>query len=228
VEHSVGSVLLELLPLMLGAAITPVGIIVVLLLMGDRGGLGKSAAFVGGAILVRLAQGIAFGFVFASDPAATTEAGGNLIVSTLLIVIGVLMLISAYKKWAKEEDPDAPPPRWMAAVGSLSALKAFAIGAAVIAISGKHWVFTLGAIGVLERAHLGPPVSVALFLCYVLVAQAFGLIAMIAYALSPQQAGRALGAIRKWLERNSRPVMIAVYSMFGLFFLYKGITGLAG
>ena len=99
-------------------------------------------------------------FIFTSDPAATTDTGGNLIVSTLLLVIGILMLITAYKKWDKDEDPDAPPPKWIAAVGSLSALKAFGIGAAVVAISAKQWVFTLSAIGVLgERTSVRRPAS---------------------------------------------------------------------
>ena len=143
------------------------------------------------------------------------------------MVLGMLMLISAFRKWYKEEDPDAPPPRWMAAAGGLSALKAFGIGALVVAISGKQWLFTLGAIGVLERAHLGPPASIALFLSYVLVAQAFGLIAVIASAVSPQRAGDALAAVNvagaqqpAGLDRGVpgiRPVIP-----------YKGITGLIG
>jgi hypothetical protein len=227
-QQPVGPVLVDLLPLMIGAAVVPVPIMVVLLLLSNPGGLPKGSAFVSGAVLVRLAQGLAFGYIFASDPAATTEAGGNLIVSTLLIVIGILMLINAFKKWTKEEDPDAPPPRWMAALGGLSALKAFGMGVAVVLISGKQWVFTLGAIGVLEKAHLGPPISIGLFLFYVLVVQVFGLVAVIASALSPQRAGTAIVAARTWLERNNRPVFTVVYLVFGLFFLYKGIAGLIG
>jgi hypothetical protein len=225
-EQSVGSVLLDLLPLMIGAAVVPVPIIIVLLLLSNPRGLLKGSAFVGGAVVMRLAQGIAFGFIFTSDPAATTDTGGNLIVSSLLIVLGVLMLITAYKKWDKDEDPDAPPPKWIAAVGSLSALKAFGIGTAVVAISTKQWVFTLSTIGVLGRAHLGPPSSIGLFLCYVLAAQAFGLIAVIASVLSPRRAGGALAATRQWLERNDRQILIAASLIFGLFFLFKGITGL--
>jgi threonine/homoserine/homoserine lactone efflux protein len=146
----------------------------------------------------------------------------------LLLVVGILMLITAYRKWKKEDDPDAPPPKWLAALGGLSALKAFGMGAAVVAISGKQWVFTLSAIGVLGKAHLGPPASIGLFVTYVLAAQAFGLIAVIAYALSPRRAGGALTATRGWLERNDRQVLTAVSLIFGLFFLYKGITGLTG
>jgi threonine/homoserine/homoserine lactone efflux protein len=143
----------------------------------------------------------------------------------LLLVIGILMLITAYRKWDKEEDPDAPPPRWMAALGELSPLKAFGMGAALVAISAKQWVFTLSAIGVLSKAHLGPPASIALFVCYALAAQAFGLIA---YAVAPRRAGSTLARVNVWLERNNRTILIAASVIFGVFFLFKGITGLAG
>jgi threonine/homoserine/homoserine lactone efflux protein len=227
-EQSIGSVLVDLLPLMIGAAVVPIPVIIVLLLLGNRGGLARGAAFVGGAIIVRLAQGIVFGYVFASDPTATTDAGGNLIVSVLLLVIGILMLITAYKKWDKEEDPDAPPPRWMAALGGLSALQAFGMGAALVALAVKQWVFTLAAIGVLSKAHLGPQASIMLFVCYVLAAQAFGLVAVIAHAVAPRRAGDALARVNAWLERNNRTILIAASLTFGVFFLYKGISGLTG
>jgi hypothetical protein len=116
----------------------------------------------------------------------------------------------------------------MAALGGLSAPKAFGIGAAVVAISAKQWVFTLATIGVLGKAHLGPPASIGLFLSYVLAVQAFGLIAVIASALLPRRASGALAAIREWLEHNDRLVLIAASLIFGLFFLFKGITGLTG
>ena len=225
-QQSIGSVLVDLLPLMIGAAVVPIPIIIVLLLLSNQGGLLKGAAFVGGAIVVRLAQGIVFGFVFTSDPAATSETGGNLIVSTLLIVLGILMLIAAYKKWDKEDDPDAPPPKWMAALGGLSAPKAFGVGAALVAIAAKQWVFTLSAIGVIGQAQLAPPAGIGLFLVYVLAAQAFGLVAVIAYAVAPQPAGRALARASQWLERNDRRILIAFSLIFGLFFLFKGVTGL--
>ena len=227
-QQNLGSVLVALLPLMIGAAVVPIPIIIVLLLLSNQGGLLKGAAFVGGAIAVRLAQGVVFGYIFASDPAATSETGGSLIVSTLLLVVGVLMLITAFRKWNKEEDPDGPPPRWMAALGGLSAPKAFGMGAALVAISAKQWVFTLSAIGVIGQAQLGPPASTALFLCYALAVQALGLIAVIAYAMAPRSAGPALVQASEWLERNDRQIMVAFSLIFGLFFLFKGIAGLAG
>jgi hypothetical protein len=227
-QQNLSSVLVEVLPLMIGAAIAPVSIIIVLLLLSNQGGVLKGAAFVGGAFMLRLVQGIIFGYIFTSDPAATSETGGNLIVSTLLVVIGILMLITTSKQWDKEEDPDAPPPGWLAALGGLSAPKAFGMGAALIALSAKQWVFTLSAIGVIGKAQLAPPASNGLFLLYVLVAQALGLIAVIAVAVVPRSAGKAVDHAREWLERNNRQIVVAFSLIFGLFFLFKGITGLTG
>jgi hypothetical protein len=227
-QQNLGSVLVDLLPLMIGAAVVPIPIIMVFLLLGNPGGLSKAAAFVGGAITVRLVQGIGFGVILGSDLAAKSEPGSNLIVSTLLTVVGVLMLITAFKYWNREDDPDAPPPRWMAALGGLSTPKAFGMGAGLVAISAKQWVFTLSAIGVIGGAQLAPLAGIGLFLFYVLVAQALGLIAVLASAIAPRRAGSALASARGWLERNNRGIMIVFSLVFGLFFLFKGITGLAG
>ena len=90
-------------------------------------------------------QGIVFGYIFSSDPAARRGTRASLIVSTLLLVIGVLMLITAFTQWDKEDDPDAPPPEWMAVLGRRTAPKAFGMGAAQVAIAAKQWVFNLSA-----------------------------------------------------------------------------------
>ena len=42
-----------------------------------------------------------------------------LIASTLLLVVGILLLVAAYKKWRNQADPDDPPPQWMQGVGAL-------------------------------------------------------------------------------------------------------------
>ena len=57
-----GSGIAGLLPLIVGAAVVPIWIIIVLLLLSSQGGRLKAAAFAGGAIVVRLAQGIGFGY----------------------------------------------------------------------------------------------------------------------------------------------------------------------
>jgi hypothetical protein len=80
-----------------------------------------------------------------------------------LIVLGILLLITAYKQWRNEDDPDGPPPKWLVMLDTLTPLKAFGIGVGLVLISGKFWVFTLSAIGVIEEAQLKPSTAAFLF-----------------------------------------------------------------
>ena len=156
------------------------------------------------------------------------ESGSNLITSTLLLVVGILMLISAVRKWRKEEDPDAPPPKWMAALSGLSALQAFGMGALLMALSIKQWVFTLSAIAVIEQGQLSLAGNVLTYLFFVLAAQSLVLAPILVSAVAPVQAAKLLDAIQGWLERNNRAIIIAASSIFGVWFLWKGIAGLIG
>ena len=182
--------LVDLLPLIIGAAVLPVWIIMALFLLRSDGGLLKATAFALGAMTVRLLQGILFGYVFGAADEANGDSGTSLIASTLLLVVGILLLISAVKTWRKEEDPDAPPPKWMATLSGLSALKAFGMGALLMALAVKQWVFTLSAIAVIEQAELSQMGNVLAYLFFVLAAQSLVLAPIIVCAVAPTQAAR--------------------------------------
>ena len=188
----------------------------------------KAAAFAAGAMTVRLVQGVLFGFVFGAAADASGEGGSNLITSTLLLVVGIVMLITAVKKWRKEEDPDAPPPKWMAILGGLSALKAFGMGALLMALAIKQWVFTLSAIAVIEQAQLSQAGNVLAYLFFVVAAQSLVLAPIVVSAVAPAQSAKMLDAMQGWLERNNRVIALTVSSIFGVWFLWKGITKLLG
>jgi uncharacterized membrane protein (UPF0136 family) len=221
-------VITELIPLVVGATAVPFYPIAVLLMLQGRGGLVKAIAFVAGNIAVRLVQGILFGLVLGVAIAASSEDGQRLGVSTLLLIVGVLLSITAVKKWRKEEDPDAPPPRWMSAIGGLSAGKAVGAGALLATVAVKQWVFTLSAIGVIGEAELGGAASTGLYLTYTLATQTLVVLPTVAYALVPHRAAGPLKAAETWLEWHNRVIVTTVSVVFGVWFLYKGITGLIG
>lgn len=222
------SVIIELIPLMLGAALVPAWIILVLLMLSNPGGLPRAAAFVAGTLLVRVIQGVVFGYVFNQGAEQYGAEGSTVLVSTLLAILGLLMLILAYKKWKKEDDPEAPSPKWMSALTSMSAVKAFGFGALLMALGIKHWVFTLSALATITEAQLGVAQASITFVIYLIVTASLLLIPISFYALAPQRAGAALGQARDWLERNNRPITVIVSLVFGVYFLYQGIAGLLG
>ncbi len=223
-----GDVLVDLLPIIMGAAVVPLYPIIILFLLQSEGGLLKSIAFVSGAISMRLVQGMLFGLIFGAASEANSEARSGIIASTLLLVVGILLLITAFKKWRKEEDPDAPPPQWMNTLSGLTVLRAMGAGALFVTIAVKQWVFTLSALSLISEAALDSTTSVTLYLLYILAAQIFGLLPILMYAVAPQQSARPLQAIQSWLERNNRVILITVSLIFGTWFLFKGITGLIG
>lgn len=223
-----GDVIVDLLPLIAGATVVPFYPIVVLFLLQGTGGLVKALSFVAGGIAMRLAQGLLFGLVFVAAMGASSEDGQRLGVSILLLIVGILLLITAVKKWQKEEDPDAPPPQWMTAISDLSAVKAVGAGTLFVGIAVKQWVFTLSAIGVISEAELGEAANAGIYLFYVLATQTLVLPPILAYAVAPQQAARPLKAAQAWLERHNRVIVISVSLIFGVWFLYKGVTGLIG
>lgn len=221
-----GSVIINLLPLILASALLPIWLIInIILLMGENGAA-RSAAFIGGATLTRLIQGILFGFIFG---AAAGEGGGApVITSTILLLAGIMFLIKGVKTYLKEPDPDDPPPKWMTLADSLTPGKSFLLGAGGVLVALKLWVFTLAAIGTIEEANLAPTENVIAYLIYMVGCVIFFLVLLIMYIVAPESSKSTLAKMRAWLEGNNRIITIIVTAIFGVLFLYKGITGLLG
>ena len=224
-----GPVIFSLLPLIIGSALVPVQIIIdILLLKSTEQGVLKASAFVAGMTVTRLLQGLIFGLILTGGASATAEdsSGKGPIVSILLLLLGIFLLITAYKQWHRDDDPDAPPPKWLAMIDSVTPLKAFGIGFGLMLIGAKFWVFTLTAIAVIGEAQLGQPDSTITYLLFVLLAQSLLLLPILIRVILPAQSKSLLDSISAWLTRYNRPIVIAVSLVFGLLFLYQGASGL--
>ncbi len=221
------STITSLLPYIIGSALVPLQIIIlILLLTSEKQGPLKAIAFVLGMTVTRLFQGVLFGLVLTGGSGDPADAGGVAWVkSTLLLVLGILLLVTAYKKWANEPDPDAPPPKWMAMLDGVTPVRAFLFGAGFILIAAKLWVFTLGAISVIGEAQLDQRDAVVAFLWYILLAQSLLIIPILIRLLVPARAAQWLGAFSDWLDRYNRQIVIGVSLVFGLFFIYQGASG---
>ena len=72
-----------------------------------------------------------------------------------------MLFVTAAQKLLSDADPDAPPPKWMAMIATIGPGRAFLFGAGLLLVKAKFWVFTLGAISVIEEAQLGRSGSIA-------------------------------------------------------------------
>ncbi|UBF24754.1 GAP family protein [Kovacikia minuta CCNUW1] len=216
----------DLLPMVVGAALAPVWMIIVLLILRSPNGLVRAISFVAGVTIVRLLQGFLFGYVLKSS-AAEGSNGESPIVSVLLMVLGILLLISAVKKLMNEDDSDAPPPKWMSMLDQAKAPTLFGLGVLFTLIAPKLWVFTLSAIGIIWGADLSPLDRGMTFLAYVLGAQALMILPLVLCAIAPRQSASLLQSISNWLMRYKSQITLVVSLVFGSFFLWKGLSGLS-
>jgi threonine/homoserine/homoserine lactone efflux protein len=212
-----------LAPLIIVSAALPLQIVVTLLLV--RSSLRAAFSWVAGMTVARLIQGILFGVIF-SPPDGQSETTAPAFVGGLLLVVAVLLYVSALRKALANEDEDAPPPKWIAKAESMPPLTAFAAGAGYIAINGKLWVLSLGAITAIADAQLGARFSILAFLVFVALAQSIQLAILVLATSSSSRSAALLEGLAAWIRRYSRVITVGFSVIFGTWFLFKALAKL--
>jgi hypothetical protein len=222
------TVIANLLPLIIGASLgCPAWLIVALILLRGKHGVAKATAFAAGVITVRTLQFVLFGRLFGAIASACGKNVFDLIPSTLLLVAGLVLVTTGVKTWwSRQEDSDAPPPRWMTALSDVSAPAAFGMAVVLMAVGIKQWVFTLSAIAVIDDAYLSRLETTLAYIFFIPCAQSLMLAPIISSAVAPGYSARMVEIVLRWLERNNRVITIVVSLAFGAWFLAKGVTGL--
>lgn len=216
----------SLVPLILGGALEPIEIMITIMLLGTPSRLWAAGAWICGHVGTRLLQGLIFGTILhwgarSGDP----KHSNHWIVSTVLLVVALLFLVTAARKMLNDEDPDAPPPKWMAILMSATPVKAFLIGAGVVTVSVKAWVFTLAAIGVIGSAGLGRAENMLSYIAFVLLATSVNLVIIGAAAVFGDRSRSVLDRVLGWLQDKDRPIVIIAGLVFGTWFGLKALRG---
>ena len=221
---------LALLPILLAMLISPVRTISVILLLHTPKGARTAFAYVSGMVTSMMVQGIVLGFLLSVVGLATDsrESDLALVVSVLFVVVGIVMLTGSTKFIFEEEDDDKPPPKWLEQLESLEPRAAFATGFGWLMVSPKQWVFVLTAVAVIFTANLSVAGSLINWFIFSVLIQIFYLLLIAIHLLMPERSEAILDSLFKWLKRNLRVVAIVIFVGFGLFFLIKGLMGLAG
>ena len=136
------------------------------------------------------------------------------------------MLTGAARFFFQEEEDDKPPPAWLEKIEYLSPRGAFSTGFGWIMVSPKQWAFVLTAVAVIFTANLDPIQSLVNYFIFSVLIQLFYLLIIGLHLLMPKRSGAILDALFVWIKNNFRPVVIVIFTGFGIFFIFKGISGL--
>jgi hypothetical protein len=224
----VGAAIGEMLPLAIGIAISPLAIVAVILILTTPRARTNGPAFLGGWLLGLTAVGVVA--LVVTDAAGSTDTSGpRSIVAVLKIVLGVVLLVLAWRRFRSRPRPGegAPLPKWMAALDRFTPGRSFAVGAMLGGVKPKNLILAAAAAAGIAASGLGGWEQVVTLILLVLVAS-IGVIAPVAvyFLMGEGKAARILDGWKTWLQANNSTVMIVLFVVFGTVLIGKGLGGL--
>ncbi len=218
-----GSALLELIPLGLVVAFSPLSIIpAVLVLHAPRpkpAGLAFMAGWlVGLAVLTSI-------FLTASDLVGGIGKSPPSWASWLRIVIGVALIGFGVYRWVTRKKSEHMPG-WMTRMSTLTPGKAAVTGAALTVANVKVLLICAAAGLSIGSSGLGSPSVWVAAAWYVAVAGSTVALPILGYAVSGERLDPALERLKDWMERQHAALVAVILVVIGLLVLYKGISAL--
>jgi len=220
------NLLLQFIPLAL-AAIAPVMILAIIMLLSAKGGLPKALSFILGRIIAYTIWGV---LLLGLNDKLSDTGSGEASVASLVIksLLGVLLLVQAIRTYVGEDDPDAPPPKWMAALDKASPIALFGIALLLSVIQLRFVLLMMAGTSSIADAALSSGQAVVA-LAFLVVAVIWPqLLPILVYLVMGKKAQALLTSMNVWLTRNQRMVNVIVLGLFGVVLLASGLSGLFG
>lgn len=212
----------SLTPLIMAGLVLPSFFIAEVLLLRSKGGRTKTAAFVSGFVATKLVQGLVFGLLLSGANRGAPEAVSTTIAGSVLLIAGIMFYAMAAEAIFL---PDAGQgiSRLVGVTDTVTSLRAFGIGVAAVLTSMRLWVFTLGAVAVIQDAALGTFPASLTFLAFVLLSEAPMIVIAAIPFFSAGQPDAEPGAIHSWLVRENRWIMLVLGVVLGTILLMVGL-----
>lgn len=224
-----GEALAYAIPIGLAMALSPFPIIGIVLILAAPGGLSRGTAFLAGALVS--VGAVAAVFLAVESRAGATEGDDPATwVSVLTLVIGVLLLLLAYRKWTGRPAGDEPPgmPKWMEATQSLTAAKAAGMGVLLSGLNPKNLVL-IGAAATGVAGSTDDAVERIVALAAFVAAGCAGVaIPVLATALLGERAAGTLGTVREWMLRHNTAITVVILVLIAAKLVSDAVGALAG
>lgn len=216
----------SLLPLAIAAALSPIPIVAVILMLSTPKARTNGPAFavgwVAGIVIVMVV-------VLLAASNADTSDTTNDTVNWLKIVLGVAFFAMAAKQWRKRPKHGEQPvmPTWMASVNSFTAPKSLGLGAVLSGVNPKNLALTAAAAASIAQADLSAGESAAAALVYVVIASLTVAGAVAFYLVAPRAATKHLAAIKEFMSVHNAVIMMVILVILGAKLVGDGMSGLA-
>lgn len=203
--------------LLVGLAITlePLPLSAYLLLLSSEHGTRKGFGFVLGWVLTLVGLVVVTLLVTGGTPlsAGSTPSTAVLVAKILL---GVALLVFAWRTRAKRGRPAPPPPRWKTGIDRLGFVPAMGLGFLL-----QPWPLVAAGVASVTAADLGSATTVLVLVGFCLLASA-GYLAIQTYAAaSPVSARARLDALNVWIVSHRDGIAVVAAVAIGLWLIGK-------
>lgn len=209
---------LEILPLAIGAAISPTGLLFVMMILSGKDNSKKSAlGFVLGGTLFLVILGL---FIFfTAKPVVNSTNHPNVTSSIIDILLGVLILGIVVKPvfFKKKPKTDAPKKK----------KKPYPImGFLYMFINISTLIPFIAAVKIISMNKLAPWDGVFILLATILITMsmiAFPVI--ISYAM-PKESQKILGPVNGFMSKNGAKISNVYFTLMACYLVYHGVMGI--
>ncbi len=217
------TVFLQILPLAL-AAIAPTMIGLVVLFLDDDRGLVKALAFILGKYLVYVIWGVVS--LDLAEHIASTSSRDTSFSEVIFLIFGLLLLILAVRNFFGEDDPDAPPPKFMTILDKMGPIKLFGVGIVLSLMQFRFIALVLVGTTVIAEARLSTTENLISVLWLALLMVWPMLIPVVVFLVLGERREAAMKSMRTWLTRHKRMINVVVLGVFGILLLIIGLIGI--
>ncbi len=214
----------EVLTFAIGVAISPVPIMAVILMLFSQRARVNGPMFLAGWALALAV--VSFVVYFASDAAeAATSSAASDTISWGKIVFGGLFLLLAARNWRSRPEPGTTPemPKWMSGIDSLAPAKAFGFGLLLAGLNPKNLLLTVAAAAGLAQLGLANSDAVISLIVFVAVGSLTIAVPVAYYLVGGDGAKTRLDGMKDWLAVHNAAVMAALFLVFGVDLIAKGL-----
>jgi hypothetical protein len=221
---SMGPAISDILPLAVGVMVSPIPIIaVILMLFSPRARVNGPSFLLGWIVGLAVVSAIVYVIADSADVATDTDASDTS--STVKVVLGVVLVLMALRRWRSRPAPGeaAPMPKWMAAIESVTPVKAIGFGVLLSAINPKNLILTIGAAAAVAQSGVSTGDAVVTLVVFVLIGSVSIIVPVLAYLFAGERARTMLDGWKAWLQQHNAAVMTVLLLVIGVVLLAKGL-----
>lgn len=214
----------EILPLAIGIAISPIPIIAAILMLLSPKAKGTSVGFMLGWIVGILVSVTVFTLLSAVVP-SDDGSDSSPIRGIIQVLLGAALVVLAIRQWRSRPKPgeEATLPKWMAAIDSMTAGKAFLLGFLLAAVNPKNLLLGASAGVTIGTSGLDVGSIAVVIVIFTLIAAASVTIPVVAYLIASKRMAGPLESLRTWLVHNNATIMAVLLLVIGVVVIGKGI-----